>query len=165
MRIDIHSHVIPKTFLNKLKETPKTLQAQLKGEEEEIFVKHEQGYAYPLLDEFHKAEAKLEAMDRKGIDISVISPAPPLFYYWADIDLACEVAESVNDGIAQFVETKPQRLRGMAPLPMQHPDAAIAEMERVVREYGFKAIEIGTSIEGVELANKKFRQILLRAQE
>ena len=60
---------------------------------------------------------------------------------------------------------KPARLRGMATIPMQHPDAAIAEMERVVRDYGFKAIEIGTSIEGVQLAEPRFRPVLRRAQE
>jgi aminocarboxymuconate-semialdehyde decarboxylase len=53
----------------------------------------------------------------------------------------------------------------MATVPLQHPDAAIAEMERVVRDYGFKAIEIGTSVEGVLLAEAKFRPVLRRAQE
>ena len=51
----------------------------------------------------------------------------------------------------------------MATVPMQHPDAAIAEMERVVKKYGFKAVEIGTSIEGAQLAEAKFRPLLRRA--
>jgi aminocarboxymuconate-semialdehyde decarboxylase len=40
-----------------------------------------------------------------------------------------------RDGIAQMVAKKPDRLRGMATLPMQDPDAAITELERVVEEY------------------------------
>lgn len=48
---------------------------------------------------------------------------------------------------------------------MQHPDAAIAEMERVVREYDFRAIEVGTSIEGAQLAEDRFRPVLRRAQD
>jgi hypothetical protein len=43
---------------------------------------------------------------------------------------------------------------------MQHPEAAIAELERVVREYRFKAVEIATSIEGAQVADKKFRPVL-----
>ena len=54
----------------------------------------------------------------------------------------------------------PARLRGMAHLPMQDPDAAIIELERVVKEHGFKAVELATSIEGVALADPKFRQVL-----
>jgi aminocarboxymuconate-semialdehyde decarboxylase len=104
-------------------------------------------------------------MDRKGIDIAVISPAPPMFFYWADVELASKAARLVNDGVAEIVAANPARLRGMATLPLQHPDAAIAEMERVVREYGFKAIEIGTSVEGAQLAEQRFRPILRRAQE
>jgi aminocarboxymuconate-semialdehyde decarboxylase len=126
---------------------------------------HDQGYVYPLFEEFREAEAKLSAMDRKGIDISVISPAPPMFYYWADADLALDVAGLVNDGVADMVGARPDRLRGMATVPMQHPDAAVAELERVVRAYGFKAVEIGTSIEGAQLAEERFRPLLRRASE
>src|SRR5690606_15475078 len=100
-----------------------------------------------------------------GINISVISPAPPMFYYWADVDTALKAAQLVNDGVADMTAAKPDRLRGMATVPMQHPDAAIAEMERVVREYGFKAIEIGTSVEGAQLSEERFRAVLRRAQE
>jgi aminocarboxymuconate-semialdehyde decarboxylase len=104
-------------------------------------------------------------MDRQGIDVSVISPAPPMFYYWADADLSLQAAGLVNDGVAEMVASHPARLRGMASIPMQHPDAAIAELERVVREHGFKAVEIGTSIEGTPLAEQRFRPVLRRAQE
>lgn len=165
MRIDIHSHVIPKRIVDQIAQNPADFAARIEGEGDARKVVHDQGYVYPLFAEFHDPEAKLESMDRKGIDISVISPAPPMFYYWADVDLAARVARLVNDGVADMVAAKPSRLRGMATVPMQHPDAAIAEMERVVREYGFKAIEIGTSVEGVQLAEQKFRPVLRRAQE
>jgi aminocarboxymuconate-semialdehyde decarboxylase len=165
MRIDIHSHVIPTRIIDQITRSPGLFAARIEGEAHARKVIHEQGYAYPLFPEFHDPEAKLESMNRKGIDISVISPAPPMFYYWADIDVAVKAAQLVNDGIADMVAAKPSRLRGMATIPLQHPDAAIAEMERVVREYDFKAIEIGTSVEGVQLAERKFRPILRRAQE
>jgi aminocarboxymuconate-semialdehyde decarboxylase len=126
---------------------------------------HDQGYVYPLAPEFHLTDAKLESMDRKRVDVSVISPAPPMFYYWADADLALAAARLVNDGVADMVAEKPSRLRGMATVPMQHPDAAVAELERVVKEYGFKAVEIGTSIEGAQLAEARFRPVLRRAAE
>jgi aminocarboxymuconate-semialdehyde decarboxylase len=165
MRIDIHSHVIPTRIVEAIAADPKRFQARVEGEGEARKVIHDQGYVYPLFPEFHRAEAKLDSMDRKGIDISVISPAPPMFYYWADADLALEVAGLVNDGVADMVGEKPDRLRGMATVPMQHPDAAVAELERVVKEYGFKAVEIGTSIEGAQLAEDRFRPLLRRASE
>lgn len=167
MRIDIHSHVIPSRFVQQIEKEPEVFQAKVTEgtDDKKRQIIHEQGYAYPLFEEFYDAEAKIESMERKKIDISVISPAPPTFYYWADLELGIRAAQLVNDGIADMVAENPARLRGMATIPMQHPDAAITEMERVAKEYDFKAIEIGTSIEGEALADKKFRPILKRAQE
>jgi aminocarboxymuconate-semialdehyde decarboxylase len=165
VQIDIHSHVIPERVITAIAADPGRFQARVVGEGAARKVVHDQGYVYPLFDEFRQTEAKLEAMDRKGIDISVISPAPPMFYYWADADLALEMARLVNDGVADMVADQPQRLRGMATVPMQHPDAAVAELERAVREYGFKAVEVGTSIEGAQLAEERFRPLLRRAAE
>ncbi|MGY3621397.1 amidohydrolase family protein [Bradyrhizobium sp. USDA 10063] len=164
-KIDIHSHVIPVRIVSAIARDPKRFQARIDGDGAARKVVHDQGYVYPLFAEFHQAEAKLESMDRKNIDISVISPAPPMFYYWADANLALDVATLVNDGIADMVAAKPSRLRGMASVPMQHPDAAVAELERVVKQYGFKAVEIGTSIEGEQLAAERFRPLLRRASE
>jgi aminocarboxymuconate-semialdehyde decarboxylase len=53
----------------------------------------------------------------------------------------------------------------MAGLPMQDADAAIAEMERVARGFGFKAVEIATAAPAGEIADAKFRPLLRRAQE
>ncbi|TAM85731.1 MAG: amidohydrolase [Candidimonas sp.] len=163
--IDIHSHVIPMRFITQVEREPARFQARVAENGGTRKIVHDQGYVYPLFEEFFDPGAKLAAMDRKRIDIAVVSPAPPTFYYWADVDLALAAARLVNDGVAEMVAAKPARLRGMATLPVQHPDAAVAEMERVVREYGIKAVEIGTSVEGVQLSETRFRPVLRRAQE
>lgn len=168
MRIDLHSHVIPPSIVEAIKADPKAFSARVEEPAEAGGLRkivHDQGYVYPLFNEFFDPEAKLESMDRKGIDRSVISPAPPMFYYWADADLALRVAQIVNDGVAGMCNCHAHRLSGMATLPMQHPDAAVAELERCVREHGFKAVEIGTSIEGAQLSEEKFRPVLRRASE
>ncbi len=103
MRIDLHSHVIPTRIVEALLADPATFAARGEGAGAERRIVHAQGYAYPLVPEFFDPVAKLASMDRKGIDVSVISPAPPMFYYWADADLALRVAGLVNDGVADMV--------------------------------------------------------------
>jgi aminocarboxymuconate-semialdehyde decarboxylase len=152
-------------MVEAIRTRPQTFAARIEGEGLNRRIVHDQGYAYPLFQEFFDYEAKLESMDRKGIEVAAVSPAPPMFYYWAGVDLAVEVAALVNDGVADMVAAKPDRLRGMATVPMQHADAAVAELERVVRDYGFRAIEIGTSIEGLQLIETRFRPLLRRAAE
>ncbi len=165
MRIDIHSHVIPPRILDAIAVDPKGFAARIEGAGSGRRMVHDQGYAYPLFEEFSDPKAKLAVMDRKGLDVSIVSTAPPMFYYWAEPDLAATAARLVNDGIAEMVSSAPDRLRGMASVPMQHPDLAVAELERAVATHGFKAVEIGTTIEGVQLADPRFRPFLKRARD
>src|SRR5262245_18284948 len=118
-----------------------------------------------LLAEFSVAEAKLEAMDRKGIEISVISPGPQVFFYGLPENQGVEAARLVNVGIAAMDARNPARLRGMATWPMQHPEAAVAELERAARELGFKGAELATTAPRGELADRVYRPLLRRAQE
>jgi aminocarboxymuconate-semialdehyde decarboxylase len=110
--------------------------------------------------EFHDVDAKIAAMDRMRIDISALSVAPPTYFYALSAEAGLAASCLSNDGIAQMVAKYPARLRGMATLPMQDSDAAITELERVVKEYKFKAVEMGTSIEGEQLAHPRFRPVL-----
>ena len=77
MRIDIHSHVIPKRIVDAIAADPGRFKARIEGAGGGRKIVHDQGYVYPLFDEFHTVDGKLESMDRKGLDIAVISPAPP----------------------------------------------------------------------------------------
>ena len=163
-RIDTHNHVIPQSIIDAMRKEPERYATRIEGEHGSyVFVRGKT--RFDLVPEFYDADAKLESMDRKGVDIAYISPGPQTFFYGLGVDEAAQAARLVNDGVARMAQAHPARLRGMATLPMQHPDAAIAELERVVREYGFKAVETGTAIGTEELADAKFRPVLRRLQE
>jgi aminocarboxymuconate-semialdehyde decarboxylase len=157
--IDLHNHVIPPAIVDAITRKPDRF--GMKFEEKggkRYFNAH--GRMAELLPEFYDIDAKVAWMDRKGLDIAAISVAPPIYFYWLSPDAALEAARLANDGIAQMVAQRPERLRGMAHLPMQDADAAIGELERVVKAHKFKAVELGTSIEGRPLADPKFRKVL-----
>ena len=162
--IDLHNHVLPETYLQAVREQPELYRTRIEGEgHKRQFVRG--NIRFDLIPEFYDADAKVETMERKGVDISMISPGPQTFCYWLGEEDAVRNARLVNEGVARMVEKRPDRLRGMGTLPMQHPDAAIAELERVVKDYGFRAVEIATAIDQEELADPRFRPVLRRAQE
>jgi aminocarboxymuconate-semialdehyde decarboxylase len=162
--IDFHSHVIPDTIQDAIRAEPQRYGTAIEEKDgTRFFVRGKLRLA--LAPELYDADAKLEAMDRKGVQLSVLSPGPQVFFYnLAEAD-GIEAARRVNDGTAKMVAARPQRLRGMATLPLQDADAAIAEMERTVREYGFKGIELATSAPCAELSDAKYRPLLRRAKE
>jgi aminocarboxymuconate-semialdehyde decarboxylase len=159
MNIDLHNHVVPPTVVEALAKHPERYGMGIEEKDgKRWFNSH--GRLAELAPVFYDADAKVEWMDRNQLDIAAISVGPPIYFYWLSPEIGLEAAKLANDGIAQMVAKRPDRLRGMAHLPMQDPDAAVTELERVVKEYKFKAVEVGTSIEGVELANPKFRKVL-----
>jgi aminocarboxymuconate-semialdehyde decarboxylase len=159
LNIDLHNHVVPATVVAAIEKDPERYHTQIIDKDgKRYFTVH--GPLAELKPEFYDVEAKIAWMDRVKLDVSVISVAPPIFFYWLSPDVGLEAARLANDGIAQMVAERPERLRGMAHLPMQDPDAAIAELERVVREHGFKGVEIATSIEGKPLAHPSLRKVL-----
>lgn len=164
-RIDVHSHVVPKEMLDALAARPERFQMRYIADPKHPRVAKDGGGGQPVFDEFFDPAAKVKGMDRKGLDISIISPAPIVYFYWLDADAGLEAAQIVNDGIAHMASAFPERLMGMGTLPMQNPDAAVAELERIVKQHGFRGIELGTSVGDEQLADKRFRPVLRRAQE
>lgn len=164
---DLHTHVVPRVLIDAMLKEPERFDA--KGQAGNGVKTVERG-GKPYFEnngrlseidlELYDVDAKLEAMDRMRIDVSALSVAPPTYFYYLPADAGLYASKLSNDGIAQMVARSPARLRGMATLPMQDPDAAIAELERVVKEYGFKAVELGTSIEREQLSHPKFRPVL-----
>ncbi len=157
--IDLHSHVIPPTIIAVMLRDPQRFGMKIAERDGRLYFER-RGKLSEMEREFHDVDAKIAAMDRMRIDISALSVAPPTYFYALSPEAGLAASRLSNDGIAQMVAKYPARLRGMATLPMQDPDAAIAELERVVKEYKFKAVEMGTSIEGEQLAHPRFRPVL-----
>ncbi len=157
--IDLHSHVIPPTIIAVMLRDPERFGMKIAERDGRIYFERK-GKLSEMEREFHDVDAKIAAMDRMRIDISALSVAPPTYFYALSPEAGLAASRLSNDGIAQMVAKYPARLRGMATLPMQDPDAAITELERVVKEYKFKAVEMGTSIEGEQLAHPRFRPVL-----
>ncbi len=156
---DLHNHVIPPAVVDAIIRNPENFGTRIEVKDgKRYFDSH--GRMTELLPAFCDVEAKIAWMDRARMDVAVISVGPPIYFYWIKPEHGLEAARLANDGIARMVAQYPDRLRGMAHLPMQDPDAAITELERAVKEHEFKAVELGTSIEGTPLADMKFRKVL-----
>jgi aminocarboxymuconate-semialdehyde decarboxylase len=110
-------------------------------------------------------QERLTDMDRMGIAIQAISPGPNQFYYWTDGELGAKLARMQNDRVAEIVRSHPDRFVGMGTLPLQDPQKAVRELERVVQELGFRAVEISSNINGVDLDAPHFEPFWAKVQE
>ena len=71
---------------------------------------------------------QIEDMDRKGIDMSVISTSTVVqSTWWAEPSLAAELDRRANERIADWVRQYPDRFVGSFTLPLQDIDTAITD--------------------------------------
>src|SRR5947209_16164052 len=101
--VDTHTHFIPMELVDLVRrgEGPRDLSVDEREGGDPLIV-HENGLRYPVFPLFHDADAKLEQMDRDGIDVSVISLTPSLFLYWADPEDTVRVHRLINDAGAEL---------------------------------------------------------------
>jgi predicted TIM-barrel fold metal-dependent hydrolase len=99
-------------------------------------------------------EARLRAMDAAGIGIAVLSLAAPCIQDEYVPGRAVERARAANDALAKAVAAHPDRYAALAALPLQDPGAAADELERCVRELGFRGALVNgySSIGGLDTA-------------
>jgi 2,3-dihydroxybenzoate decarboxylase len=86
---------------------------------------------------------RIEAMDKAGIELSILSFYSPGIQAEPDPDVAVAAAKRANDFLAENVMARhPDRYAGFAAVPMQNPEAAANELERCVKQLGFKGAMI-----------------------
>jgi aminocarboxymuconate-semialdehyde decarboxylase len=110
-------------------------------------------------------EKRLAEMDAMGVDVQVISPGPMQYFYWLPPELGREASRMVNDDIAEIASRHPDRLVAMGTAPLQHPEFAVAELERCVKQLGLRAMEINTCVNGTELSQAGLETFFAKVEE
>ena len=81
---------------------------------------------------------RIEAMDKAGIELSILSFNSPGIQAETDPDVAVQDSKRANDFLYEVVARHPDRYAGFAAVPLQNPEAAADELERCVEQLGFK---------------------------
>jgi 2,3-dihydroxybenzoate decarboxylase len=83
-------------------------------------------------------DQRLRRMDASGIELMILSLNAPAVQAIPDVGRAIEVARLANDVLAKETRKRPDRFAGLAALPMQDPEVAAQELQRCVKDLGFK---------------------------
>ncbi len=108
-------------------------------------------------------DLRIADMDAAGIDVQVLSLNSPGVEQ-LDSSAAVALSRQANDYLGEAVWRHPGRFAGFASLPTAAPDIAAAELQRTVRDYGFKGAVINGHTHGRYLDDPFFWPILERAE-
>ena len=108
-------------------------------------------------------DRRVAEMDAAGVDVQVLSLNSPGVEQ-AEVAEQVAIARESNDFLAEAVKKHPTRYAGFASLAIAAPDRAAEELERTVRQLGFKGALINGHTRGRYLDNAAFSPILERAE-
>ena len=108
---------------------------------------------------------RLARMDEAGVTVQVLSLSNPGCELFEPPEAIVQ-ARKANDAAAEVIRRHPDRFLGFAALAAQVPDAAADELERTVKELGFRGALINSHVRGGEyLDDKKYWVIFDKAEK
>lgn len=96
---------------------------------------------------------RLADMDREGIAIAFLFGGAIAIgaAVLPDADFGAALARAYNNWLAHYCSHAPDRLKGVASVPLQRPAEAARELARAVTELGFRAVVIPPHLNQVQL--------------
>jgi aminocarboxymuconate-semialdehyde decarboxylase len=153
--IDVHTHILSREYLDLLNEQGApayTVQVDRSGGP----AIHRNGAPFMTLTSgMFDVDERLKAMDAAGVDLAVVSLTCPNVY-WGGRETSGRAARLMNDHIAQVSRAHPDRIRGLANLPWQYPEDALAEVRRACDELGHVGVMVLANIDGAHLTDPRF---------
>jgi aminocarboxymuconate-semialdehyde decarboxylase len=156
LKIDMHSHIIPKNLPNWTEKF---------GYGKFIYLNHNEDRSADMMQggQFFRRikencwdeDLRLGEYEQFQTQTQVVCTIPVLFSYWAEPKHGLELSEYLNDHIAELVSKYPKNYIGLATIPMQDTELAIKELERA-KAIGHVGIQIGSNINDENLSEERF---------
>ena len=151
--IDIHAHLSPQRFQH----------AVLNGKDWHGMTSAE-GELFNSRNAW-TPEQRIQDMNSLGMDVQVVTTNVAFYKYDQPVDVATAIARECNDEIHQMMMDNPDRISGLAGVPMQDMNAAVAEMDRAMNVLGMKGVMINDHVNDVLYDDPRFDPFWKAAEE
>lgn len=146
LKIDTHAHVLPRSWPNLSDKYGVPGFPYMHEQDDGRTIIYKNGRFFrEVWANCYNPEVRIEEYARYGVQVQVLSTVPVMFSYWAKAEHATELAQFLNDHIADMVDRYPRHYIGLGTLPMQSPEHAIAEARRC-KQIGLRGVQIGSHI-------------------
>jgi predicted TIM-barrel fold metal-dependent hydrolase len=145
MKIDIFNHLFPRNYFDRMVEQVPQF-ANMAKRVSEVPALVDLGARFRVMDQFENYVQILSLPGSPPLEVLVGPERTP------------ELTKIANDGMAELVDKHRDRFPGfIASLPMNNPDAAIEEVDRVIRELKAVGVQMFTNVNGRPLDLPEYR--------
>jgi aminocarboxymuconate-semialdehyde decarboxylase len=161
--IDVHAHYYPERFVKAINEGggPPGVYFDLSQPDAPVVVMG--GPRVPIDITYWDLQKRIARMDAMGVTTHALSLTTP-FVYWAPRERGADLARMVNDAMTEAHTAYPGRFVGCATLPLQAPDLAVQELERIGHAPAIRGAYMPTSFSGKELSDTSLFPIYEKCQ-
>ena len=143
-KIDVFNHIFPKPFFERL---------------QEVIVNRGAIKRWLHIPFLYDLDVRFRMLDEFGPDYRQILSlsAPPIESINPDRQVTIDLATLANDSMADLVRLHPDRFPGfIASLPLNDPDASVAELHRAVNTLGALGVQVFSNVNGVALDDERY---------
>ena len=156
--IDVHTHISSHAFMDLLASQGGNVYGRARDAEGREVVTRNGARFMTLTEPMFDPAARAETEDAAGLKIGLLSYTCPNCY-WAEGELAETLPRMMNDHLAEVCANSGGRYRGLASIPLQDTDLALAELERAVDQLGMVGVIILANVNGVPLDDPRFEPV------
>lgn len=144
--VDVHAHLAVPAVEALIADEPgyarqQQIDASTAGEASIAYNRRHFGELIPRLTDL---DLRLGAMDKAGVDMQAVAPAPQS-HAWAGRALAERIVAVTNEAVAGFCAREPGRLLPVGAVALQHPDLATEQLRHAVTTLGMRGVQISTA--------------------
>lgn len=160
--IDFHNHFYPPAYLEAIQVGPSSIKVTFDDASNPLL--HYPGDYNIVVPGHRDVDFRTQILDKAGVDMQVLTMTTPGTHVESP-QRAIELARIVNDEFAAIMQTRGERFTALGTLPLNDPQASVAEMERSRAEHGFKGFQVFSNIDGVELTDPRFWPLYAKASD
>jgi aminocarboxymuconate-semialdehyde decarboxylase len=156
LKIDMHTHILPKTMPNWTEKFGYGKFIHLEPNSDgSANMMQGSNFFRRIVENCWDENLRMEEYQKFATQVQVVCTIPVMFSYWAKPKDCAELSRFLNDHIAELVQRFPKNYIGLGTVPMQDQDEAMKELERI-KSIGLVGIQIGSNINDQNLNEEEF---------
>jgi aminocarboxymuconate-semialdehyde decarboxylase len=162
MILDFHNHYFPPEYLDAIREGGSHFRVTTDDDGNPVL--HSPGDYNVLVPGHRDLDFRETVLEQAGVQMQVLSFTAPGTSIEMP-DRAVELCRVINDALAAEVQARSDHFTALATLPMNAPEAAADEAERVVGDLGLPGVMLLSNASGTPLYEEQFWPVYERLSD
>ena len=160
--VDFHNHYYPPEYVSALTAAVSAVRVTYDAVGNPCV--HYPGDYNILVPGHRDIEYRQRVLDEQGVDTQLLTFTTPGVHVEKP-ELAVTLARKINDAFAAVVRERQGRFAALATLPLNDPQASVAELERAMTELRMPGAMVFSNVNHVALADERFAPLWKKADE